>query len=487
MLHSAPDYELETFQDVQIDRETATLVKAGIKLDDRAFLLPADEHPWHMGSTHSYCVLIDLPDNRRMVIPCLELIRFYFGSSSPLLAKLFLPPLERDSLYSHATFDRRTALLKLNLAEGMFGRSAADIGRIYGCQRAWSAAAMVGASMLKASIAGKSIHPQSWFPFEGKSTLVAAGKWLTFGGRERSTFLVYNLRSCSHPLPFQSLFYEEALSSSMRRSAPRGAKTGVATPPRNSSRSEFPSKLSFVDQDASSSLAPQKLEVRTESRFPDLIPKNVCRMRMLEAKSQRERFATSGEPVSDAAVGEPGSSRRVRSVDVALFMSGPQTALGDVPEFLDEVVDEVGLLREFLSIKLLTESQRDGWTTDITVLHDVDGVIDASLFIESEGGSRLRRASLFEVRHAGARVCAVVIEAKPPYVRLHPIADDEEASLWATLRNAAENFMKCTHDTKSESLYELVCQHFNVRSFEDTLRKVPMEDFHLQAEDQLLR
>jgi hypothetical protein len=35
-----------------------------------------------------------------MVVPCMELIRFYFGSSNPLLSRLFLPGLNRKKLFT---------------------------------------------------------------------------------------------------------------------------------------------------------------------------------------------------------------------------------------------------------------------------------------------------------------------------------------------------------------------------------------------------
>lgn len=91
-LEARPHYQLESFADLRIDDTTVHLIKAGLNLDDKGFLLPLSEHPSHMQCTHSYCVMVELPDNRRLIIPCVELIRFYFGSSSSLVTKLFLPP-----------------------------------------------------------------------------------------------------------------------------------------------------------------------------------------------------------------------------------------------------------------------------------------------------------------------------------------------------------------------------------------------------------
>ncbi|MDB5761843.1 MAG: hypothetical protein JWQ21_838 [Herminiimonas sp.] len=99
-LETAPDYELEGFPDVAINPQTVSLIKAGLSLEGSGFLLPRGEHPWHMQNTQSYCLMVALPSERRLIVPCLELIRFYFGSSSNLLTKLFLPPLSREVLYS---------------------------------------------------------------------------------------------------------------------------------------------------------------------------------------------------------------------------------------------------------------------------------------------------------------------------------------------------------------------------------------------------
>ncbi|WP_211455141.1 hypothetical protein [Collimonas antrihumi] len=199
-LEASPEYQLETFVDLRIDDTTVSLIKAGLNLDHKGFLLPISEHPWHMQCTHSYCVMVELPGDRRLIIPCIELIRFYFGSSSSLLTKLFLSPLERKALYSNPQFDNATGRLVLELAEKISGASAADIGRLHLDPAAWRAALHVGASALKASLAKQSVYPQAFFPFEGKTTLVAAGKWLSFEDQLQATFIVYNLRSCSHPL-----------------------------------------------------------------------------------------------------------------------------------------------------------------------------------------------------------------------------------------------------------------------------------------------
>jgi hypothetical protein len=206
-LEASPDYQRECFADLLIDESSVHLIKAGLNLEDQGFLLPLSEHPWHLNCTHSYCVMVNLSDGRRMIIPCVELIQFYFGSSSGLIRNLFLPPLQRQDLYLDSKFNPLTKRLVLELADKVSGASAADIGRMHLDPVAWRAALHVGTSALKASVSGQTVYPQGFFPFEGRTTLVASGKWLSFGDRSNATFIVYQLRSCSHPFPFRSLRY----------------------------------------------------------------------------------------------------------------------------------------------------------------------------------------------------------------------------------------------------------------------------------------
>jgi hypothetical protein len=170
-LEFQPDYELETFENLQIDREHTSLIKAGLNIDDKGYLLPIAEHPWHMQCTQSYCVMVNLPDDKKLIIPCMELIRFYFGSSSSLLSKLFMPALNREMLYSNSHFNQFSGKLNLDLATDISGASAADIGRLHLDQQAWLAALQIGTSCLAASTTGQQAYPKTFFPFEGQTGL----------------------------------------------------------------------------------------------------------------------------------------------------------------------------------------------------------------------------------------------------------------------------------------------------------------------------
>lgn len=175
-LFTCPTYEQETFDGLQIDRDTSTLIKAGVSFDDGGFLLPLSEHPWHRRNTHSYCLKVSLPEGRCLVIPCLELIRFYFGSSSELLNMLFRPALEKKQLFKSCKLHPGSRFMSLELSDFVHPNSAEDIGRIASSAAALKAANLGLSSCLKEIAAEQRPFPQGIFPFEGVTNLAVSGK-----------------------------------------------------------------------------------------------------------------------------------------------------------------------------------------------------------------------------------------------------------------------------------------------------------------------
>ncbi|APW41392.1 hypothetical protein RS694_01720 [Rhodoferax saidenbachensis] len=447
-LDGRPDYELEEFKNIQIDARTTTLIKAGLNIDEAGFLLPLAEHPWHLQCTQSYCAMVNLPDGKRLIIPCMELIRFYFGSSSNLLSKLFIPALDRKSLYSSASFDARSKHLFLQLAEKISGASAADIGRLHLSRLAWRAAAVVGSSLLKASVAQQPIHPQALFPFEGETTLIAAGKWLSFAGQPRATFLVYNLRSCEHPFPFRSLSYKITGGHTKPERPIEDSDQSQAQPMRASARDAQDQPL--VERDASNNLAPRTRTYRIEPRFPDLAPKPIWKSRALSytewLKKQDRRRNTSS--VREGAVGEPGSERRIRPVDLALLAQKDPISFSSAPEFLRPIVQVLNA-SQHINVELLTESEDDGWTIPISIVANVDGEIDSKLFIQTGEDFRLRRISVFALKHAEKQIYLVAIESTPVHIKSGSMIAFNSDDVLKTLRHATADFLNAPSSTVS--------------------------------------
>lgn len=410
-----PDYQIETFADLNIARSTTTLLKAGIEIGDD-YVLPFAEHPWHTKGTHSYCVSVSLNDGRRLVIPCMELIRFYFGSSGSLLRKLFLPPLERKSLYSNDQIANWDKALNIELGEGISGASAADIARIACVKAAWNAAAMVGHSILKCAASGTQMYPQTFFPFEGKTTLTASGKWLSFGGKPNQTFVVFSLRSCSAEFPFRSLRYElkgsarkQLKSSAQDLNVPNGQNSKVVKGAKTGS--------DLVEQDASSQLAP-KLRSYPSDKFPDLREKFIKQVQLKSTEVEATRLGGFTAAIKAVSVGDGGSNKRVRPIDLVEALRTASDRNQPPPEFLKEPLDYLSKQSD-IAYELLTHDGTDGWTVPMPWVADADGEINPDSHQQSPDGScNLRRLCVLRIEHGGAFLHLALVENSPVFVHL---------------------------------------------------------------------
>ena len=317
-LHLSPEYTRENFKKLWVGRNNTDFIKAGLNPDKAGFLIPIPEHPWHMNATHSYCLMASLPDGRRLIVPCVELIRFYFGSSSSLLRQIFSTQLRRENLYSEDRYDHKSGLLSFKLGHGMSGRSASDIGRLRLDPVAWRAATMVSVSMLKAKSTGEPAFVQSFFPFEGNTFLDVSGKWLSFQGEPNQTFLVYGINSCTHSFPFKSLKYVTAdtrVKPQFTQHQQQNDKSEIT----GSSHDKKDQPL--IEKDPSSTLQAKTKQVHQRERFPDLRGKPVWKERVLSLKEwlAKKARASKGGAVEAGAIGEGGSSSRVRPTELEVL------------------------------------------------------------------------------------------------------------------------------------------------------------------------
>lgn len=405
--------EAATFRDLSVDPD-AEFIKAGVSEDDR-FLLPLALHPWHRSSTHSYCVRLRLSEGCQLIVPCMELVRFYFGSSSTLLATLCRPELRRQDLYdpekSFVNPDRPHS--HVALARGLFGRSAADVARIAGNREAWRCAVRIGASI---AAPHNRNHVRTGFPFAGTTTLEAKGIWLPQGDQTRQTFVVHQLLRCSHPLPFQRLSYRTAQGEYATRSGDSAAcvwsKRGQKAAASPRSRQD-----ALVEQDAGH-FAGRTFVVPGSQRFTDLEHKPLFRVR---SKAADEVPSISGSAaIHDLALGEPGSSRRIRPAELILESECP------IPEFLRRVVEVIRQQRH-VNFEVLTDFGNDGWTLPLATLADVVPGSLCEYLDRATSEVRSRRVAVFLLHHDDWSVAWVVIEHET-LVPLLFSASDVEAS-----------------------------------------------------------
>lgn len=414
-LVARPRYETEQFRDVDVVGDHVTIIKAGSSLDDGSFVLPASDHPWHMAATHAYCAQVALDDGRFLIIPALELARFYFGTSSALLARLFSPDFSKEVLCVADSFvDEHGGIADLSLAPGIPAASAHDVARLVFDRKAMARASLLSRSCVKASLARDPIFPQCVFPFVGKTSLKVKGKWLPRAGQPRRTFVVYEILACAHSFPYNALTYRvspETGSSSAAGAAsgPRG--TGARRPSGRLNRRE-----GLQERDPGRQLAGKLVRVPLNERFPDLRFKHV---QVAEPGESVPGQLPRQGPTDDQgfAIGEPTGSSHVRAVELA--EDGRRKRLPPIPDFLRPVV---GALRRFDGLaSVLTVSDEDNWTIPVTEIAGLEPIRQHSgYFLDG----RPRRFCVVDLRKGTLRHLLAVCEGKPPSILITPWIDE---------------------------------------------------------------
>jgi hypothetical protein len=78
----------------------------------------------------------------------------------------------------------------------------------------------------------------------------------------------------------------------------------------------------------------------------------------------------------------------------------------------------------------------------VTLLSNEDGEIDERLFHEStDGVQQFRRACVLAFKKDAEHLCAVVIEADVPHVKLYPTTGQDSEEIWQTLKCATTDFL----------------------------------------------
>ena len=418
---ASPDYLVESFNCLAINPETVSFVKAGLAIDER-FLLPLSCHPWHRLHTQSYCVAVELDARRRLLVPCVELIRFYFGSSSNFLQRLFTVPLAQENLWSSKRFNPANRHLHLVLANRLSGLSASDIGRIAESKFAWRAAAGIYASCQKASALGHPAYPYTGFPFEGSTDLVASGVWLPFGEQEHATFLAYRLRSCSYPFPFQSLSYEASDRKALH--SPSGDANASARKFLHSRASSQKSESAATDADAGRTQ--RRAVFVSQRRFPDLARKQVWREK-IEAMPHADVFLrhTDGG-LEQVAFGESQWSSATRGIDVSLAEAETPTQKEvPLPWFVQMGLKAIDT-PPGMQVKVLCPVGKLVPVFSLPVVISEEGEIESNLlFTGLDGGVRQRRACFVEATDRNAfRQCMLILEGRATSVRPEVVVAD---------------------------------------------------------------
>lgn len=389
-----PNYATEQFM-LDIHHDKTTLIKAGLSIEGETdYVLPFHHHPFHKEHTHSYCLQVSTGQDFRLVIPVIELIRFYFGSSSDLIARLFHVPFVEDAFWVSATKDEH-GFAHVDLAAGLSGYSASDVARIAFNVTARHAVKLISDSCIATSTAREKVYPKTFFPFTGETNLKISGTWIEQPDSPLKTFLVFKILSCSHSFPFVSLGY-----TMQRKHLVASGGTGDEGKQREQWIQGEESHKPLDNSEPSKSLGKKTLELSGLVRFPDLLHKNVRR-------TDPEVPATilcaeSSAGIDSWSVGEGRELPSIRPVDFvdACGVPAPKShpAFGGVWwSVVSALVDKLMLHYPEVQFISLDPRQRYPQISVMPRLVNEDGEIHPLCFITKERQNRSRYISVLRV------------------------------------------------------------------------------------------
>ncbi|AMP02126.1 hypothetical protein CAter282_4361 [Collimonas arenae] len=321
---ASPTYATETFENIQINNEHCQQIEAGsYELDEetgsKRYFLPSSHHPYHMAHRNSKCVVISQPESTtKIVVPQLELARFYFGSSAALISKLFSYGMILDGIYAYNETipQQEDGSAFVQLRPKMKDKSAADIARIALDPYAKHAAILISKSIVKCAKEKRSIYAETDFPFRGETTLTLIGKWLPYTTEGR-IFCCYRIVRCTAAFPFESLkFFRDNAGNKDGTNDPSRPIAYEGSGPRLTPNHIDGAAL-LTDEEPYAFLDDTEILIPEETPFPDLTIKTVEKERQKPCEYQAAEH-TEIIPIDTGGlgVGEGGTDKAISPADL---------------------------------------------------------------------------------------------------------------------------------------------------------------------------
>ncbi len=294
------------FPGLRISRATARIVPADLRLDKSSgeYLIP--KSAYHLGGRGLRIRLLSV-DYRgiahHVLIPVIELGRFYYFCSSQLTKHLLWGLIDDNG---GDVFSRELSHLPVNgvgrvhLRMHIPDNDAWVVSRFAHSPLALARARSIHDSLVVKKANGEPLIPDILPPFEGTTNLIANGKWFESGDRGR--FLVFWIKSCSHPFPATHLIHSRDLDGrSDGVEDPARSEVGISRPARNASAADKAKKVDRLRGDTEPRRDLARLEsLLHEVRFTDLAKKTrnkiegrECHFRAAE-QSKLQAVATDG-------------------------------------------------------------------------------------------------------------------------------------------------------------------------------------------------
>lgn len=304
----------ETFH-LAVQENSVQVMPAGAPLNadprNPVYPLPFSTFDAHRDHTLAQCARIEVVTDTMLVIPCMELIRFYFGASGSFLKRLFSGAFALDKLILRKRRGANSQVVNIDLADDLRGAAATTVARIAFDPQARSAAAWIVNSGMAAAANKSGYYPKTTFPFYGETDLTVDGRWIEQEGRR--IFLAEQIKRCTHPFPFETLFYTTRKSSLVQKTSVDQTKQSESAEQNIGAIPNADHQL--VEGPVSSVLLPVDIPVTAEidEPFPDLSSKKIRRVKQEAGNGAN---APRDDALPELAAGDETSSTDTRAAEV---------------------------------------------------------------------------------------------------------------------------------------------------------------------------
>ena len=201
----------ERFYNLLINDKTIRMVSGNHK-EEYKNLVPFDGYRTGKGFMANLVAVERDNDPFGLLIPAMELIRFYYAVSTDMAHVIFSGDLKHQP--NNILNPKKCGFLEeenrciLHLRQHLSNEDGWVIGRILSCDEAWQGATLPHDAMMRDSLNTKFSHPESAFPFSGFTNLKVRGKYIKAQDSHSKSgwrYLVLSIEHCSAPFPFENL------------------------------------------------------------------------------------------------------------------------------------------------------------------------------------------------------------------------------------------------------------------------------------------
>ncbi|TDF42369.1 hypothetical protein EYS14_05985 [Alteromonadaceae bacterium M269] len=199
----------KAYYDIEISEETTQTIFASHRIKESA-LIPYNFYRYGSGNKNAQLMAIKYEnDPLGILIPMMELARFYYTVSTDLAQTIFSGALQHN--ISSVVNTERTGLITdekrcvIGLRQHYSNEDGWVLGRIFYDKNAWKGATLPHDDMMKHAINKEPTHIRSCFPFAGATNLRVRAKPIKCYADDSWRSLVLSIEQCTAPFPFEYL------------------------------------------------------------------------------------------------------------------------------------------------------------------------------------------------------------------------------------------------------------------------------------------